>query len=56
MTLGTVTQVSPLLVRVDDSTVPTDARLIVGSSLVLAVGGRVVLARIGSRLYVLGGA
>lgn len=51
--LGTVTQASPLLVRIDGATKATPA-LVLASVGALAVDNRVAVAYLGRRLLVLG--
>lgn len=56
MMLATVTVTSPLQVRLDGSATAVPAKVVGGSSYAPVVSGRVLVAEVASRLYVIGSA
>lgn len=56
MTLGTVTGLSPLVVRTDGATVSLPAKVAGGVSLTPTTGQRVLVAQVAGRLYLMGSA
>lgn len=55
MLFGTVTGTAPLLVRTDGAATALPAKVVSGVGYAPTVGGRVLVASVGGRLFVLGG-